>query len=307
MESHLDVPTETIEHLAVPLLCFQSTTHTHTTLNRTQNTNPALGSMLASQPIVAAVPLPSDVGGGAAAATPTQVAPEVHSTTGIDVATTAGILSGHVNKDVRTLDDMLMWASHFVQQLSDTEVNRLARWLDKPMSSAFSGVEAPGVARCALAQAVNERTGRTIVPETLSCIECDKDAQQELLLHPSGGCVLGNLNDFWVPFLRPVVKKLEATPGKAWAVLKPSVLAGRAITTQAHCLRHGQMCRIVEAHVHIAGTCCQDHSDFGSQRGLQGKGAAALLAWIGLRRLLQEPEIIQENVKTFPPVILYCC
>ena len=89
-----------------------------------------------------------------------------------------------------------MWASYYVQQLGDTEVNRLARWLTKPMSSAFSGIEAPGVARCALADAVNERTGRTIVPETLSCIECDKDAQQELLLHPGGGCVFGNLTIF---------------------------------------------------------------------------------------------------------------
>ena len=115
-------------------------------------------------------------------------------------------------------------------------------------------------------------------------------------------CVCGNLNDFRVPFLRPVVKRLEKTPGKAWAVLKPSVLAGRAITTEAPCLRHGRVCKIVEAHVHIAGTCCQDHSDFGSHRGLQGKGAAALLAWIGFRLLLQEQEIIQENVKSFPPV-----
>ena len=109
-----------------------------------------------------------------------------------------------MNKDVRALDDMLMWASYYVQQLSDTEVNRLARWFDKPTSSAFSGIEAPGVAGCALAEAVNERTGRTIVPETLSCIECNKDAQQELFLHP-GGCVFCNLNDFRVPFLRPVV------------------------------------------------------------------------------------------------------
>ena len=149
---------------------------------------------------------------------------------------------------------------------------------------------------------MNERTGRTSVPETLSCIECDKDAQKEPLLHPGGGCVFGNLNDCWVPFLRPVVKRLEPTPSKAWAVLKPSVLAGRAITTEAFCLRHGRVCKIVEAHVHIAGTCCQDHSDFGSQRGLQGKGAAALVAWIGFRLLLQEQEIIQENVKSFSPV-----
>ena len=191
MESHLPlvVPVATIDRLTVLFFVFKETTHTHTTQHRTQNTHPALGSTLASRPVVAAVPLPSDVGGGAAAATPTQVAPEVHFTTGVDLAATAGIIFRHVNKDVRTLDDMLMWASYYVQQLSGTEVNRLARWLDKPMSSALSGIEAPGLARCALAEAVNDRTGRTIVPETLPCIECDKDAQQELLLHPGGGCV----------------------------------------------------------------------------------------------------------------------
>lgn len=242
-------------------------------------------------------------GAAGAVAAPSQLAQATHSTTSIEAATTAGI-SANVNKDVRTLDDMLAWPQYYVQQLNDDEVERLARWLEKPMSSAFSGVEAPGVARAGLAVAVSGRLGRRVVAQTLSSCECDKDAQQELLLHPAGGCVHDNLNAFWVPFLQPIVKKLDKTPGRAWAVLKPSVLAGRAIIAEAYCLRHMRICKVEVAHVHIAGTCCQDHSDFGNGRGLQGKGAAALLAWLGLRLLLQEAEILQENVKSFPPVVL---
>ena len=130
-----------------------------------------------------------------------------------------------------------------MKQLTDDEVERLACWLEKPMSSAFSGIEAPGVARCALAEAVNARTCRKIDPRTLSVIEIDKECQQELLIHPAGGCVFGNLNDFWVPFLKPVVEKLEKTPSKAWAILKPSVVAGRAVTDEAYCLRHKRRCK----------------------------------------------------------------
>ena len=177
------------------------------------------------------------------------------------------------------------------------------------MSSLYSGI---GTVEQALHQICHNLSlapgcGHHSVQSTWAP-EKDEVCKAELVsyVHEFGGntCVFGNLNDFGVPFRRPVVRRLEKTPGKVWAVLKPSVLAGRAITAEAGCLRHGRMCKIVEAHVHIAGTCCQDHSDFGSQRGLQGKGAAALLAWIGLRLLLQEPEIIQENVKSFPPVIL---
>ena len=209
---------------------------------------------------------------------------------------------GSSGAEVSTLADMMNWHHYFVSWLDDQEVEQLAYWLDQPMSSAFSGIEAPRVARACLAEALMARSGRRVYPRTLSVIECDKDAQQELLVHSAVGCVFGNLNDFYVPFLQPVVQKLEKTPGKAWAILKPSIVAGVAVQTTAMCLRHKRPCKLTMAHCHIAGTCCQDHSDFGLQRGLQGKGASALLAWLGLRLLLQEPQIIQENVKSFPPV-----
>ena len=109
------------------------------------------------------------------------------------------------------------------------------------------------------------------------------------------------LNNFFVPFLQPIVGTLEKTPGKAWAILKPSILAVRAVVAEAFCLRHKQRCKVATAHCHVAGKCCHDHSDFGQQRGVQGKGAAVLLSCLGLRLLLQEAEVMQEHVKTFPP------
>ena len=203
-----------------------------------------------------------------------------------------------------TLEEMLDWHHFFVAQLSDEEVEDLIWWLEQPMSTAFSGIEAPGVARNCQAIAVTARTGRQIRPVTLSTIEIDKEAQQELLIQQNG-CVFEDLNDFYVPFLQPVVRQLLKTPAKAYDVLKPSVVAGVAVRAEAHCLRHGRRCKLLPAHVHVAGTCCQDHSDFGNKAALSGKSTPALLAWISLRLLLQETQIIQENVKSFPPSILF--
>ena len=57
-------------------------------------------------------------------------------------------------------------------------IEDLIYWLRQPMSSAFSGIEAPGVARACLAEAVFAKTGCRVVPVTLSAIEIDKEAQQ---------------------------------------------------------------------------------------------------------------------------------
>ena len=53
------------------------------------------------------------------------------------------------------------------------------------------------------------------------------------------------------------------------------------------------------ASIHIAGTPCTDWSSMGTQSGAGGLTMVFLFAWIGLRRLVQEPVIIQENVTKF--------
>ena len=58
------------------------------------------------------------------------------------------------------------------------------------------------------------------------------------------------------------------------------------------------------AFLHIAGTPCVAWSSMGNQDGVDGDSMLHFLIWIGLRRLLQEPIIIQENVPQFPVSLL---
>ena len=58
------------------------------------------------------------------------------------------------------------------------------------------------------------------------------------------------------------------------------------------------------AKQHRAGTTCTAYSKQSLQLGEQDKTVIPFCAWVGMRLLLQEPDITQENVKQFNPVLL---
>ena len=55
---------------------------------------------------------------------------------------------------------------------------------------------------------------------------------------------------------------------------------------------------------HCAGTSCTDFRILGQGAREQGITFAHLLIWAAQRKLLQEPIIVQENVTTFPLLLL---
>jgi site-specific DNA-cytosine methylase len=57
--------------------------------------------------------------------------------------------------------------------------------------------------------------------------------------------------------------------------------------------------KALEATIHVAGTPCTDFSSRGTQNGVMGKSFVFFLAWIGMRIMLQESVVIQENVTQF--------
>ena len=70
----------------------------------------------------------------------------------------------------------------------------------------------------------------------------------------------------------------------------------------AWCLRHGCECSVDDdtAGVHIAGTPCTAHSPIGLLEKEQSMPFAHFIIWLGMRLMIQEPIIVQENVLAFP-------
>ena len=70
---------------------------------------------------------------------------------------------------------------------------------------------------------------------------------------------------------------------------------------QAKCLVHGAECAVNRetAMIHVAGTPCTNISSMGLQDFSQALSFGHLLAWIGVRRVCQEPILIQENLDEF--------
>ena len=168
------------------------------------------------------------------------------------------------------------------------------------MSTAFSGVDTPGLAAGVLSQSVADliatKLGEDEAPPKfahLSAVEWDSQCQSELLAGPhSPKCLFGDISEFWADGIRQWAKHVTKTPMAGLCEsLKPVILKGRACRTHAWCLRHQRDCELVPANTHIAGTPCVDESVIGKRRGaLDGSSSMHFMIWAALRRALQEPD-----------------
>lgn len=68
------------------------------------------------------------------------------------------------------------------------------------------------------------------------------------------------------------------------------------MTSSGLCLAHGRPCSLKMAKRHVAGTPCVPWSKRGINLGLKDVNTLYLLAWIGLRLQLQEPDVTQERL-----------
>ncbi len=70
----------------------------------------------------------------------------------------------------------------------------------------------------------------------------------------------------------------------------------------AYCVVHGCNCNIAQrvANMHLAGTSCTAWSPAGLCDGATAMSHAHFLAWVGLRRQMQEPVIAHECTDGFP-------
>lgn len=143
----------------------------------------------------------------------------------------------------------------------------------------------------------------------MNSIEVNHECQQELLLRSRKGdcdsCVFCDVCDFIHPKLVEPMKQLKKTcSDNLMDILKPVVLAGKAVVTEAYCLRHGKKCSLRQAALEAAGTPCQEFSSRGTGEGEHGANMLAFMIWIAIRYKLNNAVILHENVQSFPIKIL---
>ena len=118
-------------------------------------------------------------------------------------------------------------------------------------------------------------------------------------------CLFGDIAQFFRKELKEgILPQLMAKPHQAISVLSPLIKSGQAVSTHGTCLVHGKTCALKSCKRHTAGTSCRPFSARGC--GLQTTDIDMLytLAWVALRRTLQEPDVTQENVLRFPLTLL---
>ena len=101
-----------------------------------------------------------------------------------------------------------------------------------------------------------------------------------------------------------MIDQLQKTPQMAVEVLKPIILQGKAVGRRAHCHFHEKNCFLAGARCHTAGSSCTAYSRQGRQQGTADATVLHFLAWVAVRRDIQEQEVTLENVAEFPTNLL---
>lgn len=218
--------------------------------------------------------------------------------------------------EVNSLCDAYKWCDDYLDTVQNDSghgaLMKLADFINtQTMSTAFSGIDAPGSAAHRLASKLQARiAGNGQVcrpPKILSACEWYPESQYELLVHPAHDketCLFMNISAFYVPELREFTAKVEKEPQLALPLLAPAIKAKRAVRCRGYCMKHKKTCILQSADLHIAGTVCTDWSAFGTRGNTDGKTILHQLAFMALRLLLEEPIVVQENVVQFAPGLL---
>eukprot|EP00435_Cladocopium_sp_Y103_P029761 s1306_g7.t1 len=209
-------------------------------------------------------------------------------------------------KIVRSMAEAFMFESDCIETLWDEEgegkVQELIDALaNDTMSTAFSGIEAAGTSMQVLRKAIAELTGASIPRQKiLYQIEWNKDCQSELLpmAKKHGTCLFANIALFYRDELRPTIEQCLKKPQMTVEVLGPLISSKKAMKLEAPCLTHGKVCSLQHSRRHMAGTSCKLWSRKGLGLGCCDPEIVFTLAWVGLRVMIEDDEVVSENVQS---------
>ena len=167
--------------------------------------------------------------------------------------------SSACSSEVRSIDDAMSWPANHTRAMlkhlsehhreycddlgssdSDAEVDgqpsqslrRMLKAFDSvPMSTAFSGIDAPSTGLCQQIFELNSRVSSPIQkPIHLNAVEWFSPSQTELLCHPCRPrCLFSDITCFLTPYLRGIFPALVKN-GKMMEILKPIISNPESIT-----------------------------------------------------------------------------
>ena len=230
---------------------------------------------------------------------------------------------------VHNLSDAFKWNHHVISKIKRSDDGEdcdspgwnmfLNHCSDSTYSTSCSGVDAPAAAISDLHWATISAAAthsRIVMPRCLFAIEWDKSCQDELaVLHRthaasaghshgvstglhSEACRFGDLAGFFDSSVTELLPTLMERPEIALEALCPLIKQNRGMRDHSPCLTHNKMCKVKAACRHIAGTSCTAWSAQGANAGEYDSTVIYFVAWCGMRRMLQEPLVIYENVRS---------
>ena len=184
------------------------------------------------------------------------------------------------------------------------------------MSSSYSGI------------ATVEQAAHTVCTNLSSCADCghhsvrplwvlekDETCKAEMqswfasMGHPDA-CVFGNLKELigkdWWPDLGFGPDSSELPPTELFAKgLHNATINTAAKACAVHAKRGCVVCTLTHSDIHVAGTTCVDHSNYGTCSGDEGKHVKFFLIWAALMKQLRPYLILHENVAGFGTAALF--
>eukprot|EP00969_Alexandrium_andersonii_P359554 15453473-Alexandrium_andersonii.AAC.1 len=200
--------------------------------------------------------------------------------------------------NVLSLADAFRWTSDLLSHATAERIQDFGAALNPTftLSTAFSGVDTPGVALAALVSTLKAEHGiqATTYAHT-SAIERPKTSQAELMCSKDApACLFQGMLDFTQEKVRTSV--IGVAQHLTYDKPKEIMLRPTAVMTSARCLIHKGSCACAArpAVLHVAGAPCTDWSSMGLRLGAKGATTLAFVAWGAIRPKTRDLVVIQE-------------
>ena len=209
-------------------------------------------------------------------------------------------------KVVKTMAESFMFENDCLETLWDEDgEDKIHSIIDAlqtdTMSTSFSGIEAAGTSMQILRKSLADLTGIDIPRQRfLYQVEWNQECQQELLglAVEHDCCLFPNIASFYRDELQSTVDACLKNPAMTVEVLGPLISEKKAMKLDAPCLTHGKNCTMKHSKRHVAGTSCKPWSVKGSGLAAADPEIVFTMAWLGLRIMLEDDEVLSENVKS---------
>ena len=195
--------------------------------------------------------------------------------------------------------DAFQWTYHVAAQVEDRRDYILQQRTSMTLATCFSGICAPSVSLSLLAPAL----GWPADLAYLWSVEwCEQSAMELSCLPHKPRCSFGDIASVLSSDTRSLIQSFGDQP--TLAQLESAIL-GRGDAAIELCARRrhhpeGEPCELAKVNTVVAGTPCQDFSNYGHGKLLQGPSTICLLTFLCMMRKLAPLVIIMENVEGFP-------